>query len=78
MYVTCLPLAQITGKATAGGIYVEGIVNGVSSNDDAGTKAFSTSAIAIANITETTFDFAPRSASYPLKAGDYFWVAIYY
>jgi hypothetical protein len=59
-----------------GGIYIDGAVIGVSSNDE-GTKSYSTAVKAIANVNETTCDFAPRSSSYPLIGGhDYFWIAI--
>lgn len=74
--VVCLPLDYITAKGTIGGIYVEGVVNGVTSTTE-GVKSYSTAVVAIANVNETTFDFAPRSASYPLVGGhDYLWVAI--
>lgn len=75
--ITCLPLDFISQKATVGGLFVEGVVMGVSSSDDVGTKAFSTAAKSIANVTENTFDFVPRSASYPLVGGhDYLWITI--
>jgi hypothetical protein len=74
--IVCLPADYVSSKGTVGGIYVDGTVNGVSSNDE-GAKTYSTAVQAIANVNETTFDFAPRSASYPLIGGhDYFWVAI--
>ena len=74
--VVCLPLDYVIGKGTVGGIYVDGVVNGVSSTAE-GVKSYSAAVMAIANVNETTFDFAPRSSTYPLIGGyDYLWVAI--
>lgn len=75
--VACIPMDNIDTKGTIGGFYIDGVSIGFSCNDNEGTKAFSTAVTAIKNITETTFDFAPRSASYPLIGGhSYLWVAM--
>jgi hypothetical protein len=75
--ITCFPLDNIEIKRSLGGVCAESVSVGFSSNDD-GTKAFSTAAIIITNVTEVSFDFVPRSAAYPL-AGEcnYLWTAIY-
>ena len=74
--VICLPLDYVTGKGTIGGIYVDGAVIGISSAADS-VKSYSTAVAAISNVNETSFDFTPRSASYPLVGGhSYIWIAI--
>lgn len=74
--VACIPIDYISTKGTIGGLLIEGYFNGLSCTDNTGIKSFSTSVNAIQNITEQTFDFTPRSASYPLINGSYLWVAI--
>lgn len=74
--ITCFPLGYIDKKGTIGGFFMEGATCGLTS-DASGGKTYSTSVVAIANVNETTFDFAPRSIHYPLIGGtNYFWVAI--
>lgn len=69
--IALLPLTTVTEKGTTGGMVIDGVIVGHSNNN------FSTSVTSISNITEQTFDFTPRSASYPLIGGhSYLWVAI--
>ena len=69
--IALLPLTTVTKKGTTGGMVIDEVMVGHSNN------SFSTAVVSISNVTETTFDFTPRSASYPLIGGhSYLWVAI--
>ena len=73
--VIVYPLSHVVVKGTVGGTYADGATVGLSSLDD-GTNVFSLNVNSIVNVNETTFEFTPRSASYPLIGGyDYLWVA---
>lgn len=63
-------------KGTVGGFYMgEGVICGASCSAD-DTKTLSLSVKSIANVTETSFSFVPRSASYPIPAGEYVWLVL--
>lgn len=64
-----------TINSTVGGISVNASTNGISCNTD-GTFSYSGSVKSIQNITEQSFDFVPRSASFPIPEGNYLWVAM--